>query len=306
MLEFMNQLRMDNPKPEASMGRILEFYTPLLMAAYPDDYPRRQQGLEQLESIASQYSDCEQFLAEINLDNPMEDSEGVRKNALVLSTVHSAKGLEWDAVLIIDLVEERFPGRRALQRPEDLEEERRLMYVAATRARRFLGMYVPESLYVRHLERSEPARPSPFVLELPPLTYVEYKEGYGGRLQRPAQAQIRAAHMDADSGQPADGREKAAAAEKDSAPMRMGFCSHKIYGRGKIVEHIPPDKYRVNFQAWTQGHSRPVPGPGVVMVLSSEDDFLALSNITFPNPPDMFDLDGGMTVPCSIFRPRPA
>ncbi|MFW5487819.1 MAG: ATP-dependent helicase [Desulfovibrio sp.] len=251
MLEFLNQLRMDNPKPEASLGRIIEFYTPLLMAAYPDDYPRRQQGLEQLESISAQYSECDQFLAEINLDNPMEDAEEIRKNALVLSTIHSAKGLEWDAVLILDLVEERFPGRRAMQRPEDMEEERRLMYVAATRARKFLGMYVPESLYVRHLERSEPVRPSPFVLELPPLTYVEYKEGYGGRLQRPVQAQIDkpsgAGSMNAVSSASSGNSSESGGSGKDKAPVRLGFCHHKIYGRGKVLEYIPPDKYRVNF-----------------------------------------------------------
>jgi DNA helicase-2/ATP-dependent DNA helicase PcrA len=251
ILEFLNQLRMDNPKPEISMERILEFYTPLLMATYPDDYPRRQQGLEQLESIAAQYRDCDQFLAEINLDNPMEDAEEIRKNALVLSTVHSAKGLEWDAVLVIDLVEERFPGRRALQRPEDMEEERRLMYVAATRARKFLGLYVPESLYVRHLERSEPARPSPFILELPRLSFMEYKEGYGGRLQRPAQA------VGGRSGQEAFKAGKVGnivnsqkEREERTGPVRLGFCNHKIYGRGKVLEHIPPDKYRVNFSGF--------------------------------------------------------
>ena len=66
------------------------------------------------------------------------DSNDNNEGKIILSTVHSAKGLEWDVVLIIDLVEDRFPSRHAMTRPEDYGEERALMYVAMTRAKKIL------------------------------------------------------------------------------------------------------------------------------------------------------------------------
>ena len=80
-----------------------------------------------------------------------------------LSTVHSSKGLEWPAVLIMDLVDDRFPSRHALARPEDLEEERRLLYVACTRAKDHLSLLVPGTVYNRGGGGSQPAMPSLFV-----------------------------------------------------------------------------------------------------------------------------------------------
>ena len=95
---------------------------------------------------------------------------------MVLSTIHSSKGLEWDAVILLDLVEDRFPSRHALVRPEDFEEERRLMYVACTRAREDLELFVPATLYSRQNGGNEPATPSPFVRELPFSALEEWQE----------------------------------------------------------------------------------------------------------------------------------
>lgn len=80
---------------------------------------------------------------------------------MVLSTIHSSKGLEWDAVILLDLVEDRFPSRHALVRPEDFEEERRLMYVACTRAREDLELFVPATLYSRQNGGNEPRDAEP-------------------------------------------------------------------------------------------------------------------------------------------------
>ncbi len=237
ILRLVEGLRNDRPEPRAALARVVEFYTPVLMETYPDDYPRRQQGLDELAALAAPYRDLEGFLADLSIENPGEDESGAREDTLVLSTIHSAKGLEWKAVLLIDLVEDRFPSRRAMGRPEDLEEERRLMYVACTRARDRLTLFVPESIYVRHLERHEPMRPSPFVLELPHGSCLELREGFGGRLS-PVGGPARSP---APSAVPGPGGSGAPA-------PKLGFCTHKIYGRGKIIEHIPPDKYRVNFQ----------------------------------------------------------
>jgi DNA helicase-2/ATP-dependent DNA helicase PcrA len=192
------------------------------------------------------------FVAEISLDQPSEEPESGGKPCVVLSTVHSAKGLEWSAVLILDLVEERFPSRHAMVRGEDYEEERRLMYVACTRAKDTLDLFSPSSLYSRMFGGLEPATPSPFVRELPSSLYEEVFEGYGGVALRAAgpaaqaggaQPMIRADAPEDLPWEPADAK----GAKKPADPRKLGYCRHKLFGRGKIVEEIPPDKYRINF-----------------------------------------------------------
>jgi len=167
LLNELNALRAAPPKPSAILERVLAFYQPILIEKYPDDYPKRQAGLEQLSQIAVSYSDMDQLLGDLSLDGD-PDAEKRKENAVVLSTVHSAKGLEWSAVIIIDLVEDRFPSRRAMQRAEDLEEERRLMYVACTRAKECLKLFVPSSVYNRFNGVSDPTLPSPCLLYTSP------------------------------------------------------------------------------------------------------------------------------------------
>ena len=145
---LFRSLRSSPPKPSAILERVLAFYQPILVEKYPDDYPKRQAGLEQLSQIAINYTDMDQLLGDLSLDGDPE-AEKRKEDAVVLSTIHSAKGLEWSAVIIIDLVEDRFPSRKAMQRAEDLEEERRLMYVACTRAKKSLKLFVPSSVYNR-------------------------------------------------------------------------------------------------------------------------------------------------------------
>ena len=86
---------------------------------------------------------------------------------ITLSTVHSSKGLEWSAVLIIDLVEDRFPSRHALVRPEDFEEERRLLYVGVTRASE--AVYASHAARRRLYGRELTLAPSRFLALLPDL-----------------------------------------------------------------------------------------------------------------------------------------
>ncbi|MDD4732429.1 MAG: ATP-dependent helicase [Desulfovibrio sp.] len=231
-------------RPGQALEQIAAFYQPMLAELYPDDYPKRQAGLDQLSQIAINYSTIDDFLADLTLDGDQE--EEVRKeNALVLSTVHSSKGLEWKAVLIIDLVEDRFPSKRALARPEDLDEERRLLYVACTRAKDSLTLFVPATIYNRFNAVSEPATPSPFLAELPADCVEIWREGYASGLNKD-RAQARNndnsaleslnANITADDPSPSP-----------TDPSRLGMCRHKIFGQGKIVAHIPPNKYRINF-----------------------------------------------------------
>ena len=139
-LRFIAEMRARPLHPVTALELIVDHYRPVLESRYPEDWPRRQQGLEEILQMASGYNALDLFLADLALDSPDEEDED-NEGRITLSTVHSAKGLEWNAVLIIDLVEDRFPSRHALARPEDFEEERRLMYVACTRARQELVLF---------------------------------------------------------------------------------------------------------------------------------------------------------------------
>jgi DNA helicase-2/ATP-dependent DNA helicase PcrA len=115
----------------------MEYYVPLLRERY-DDYPRREKELAQLAPMAERYGKVRAFLDDLVLDPPgssADITEGNPTKKLTLSTVHSAKGLEWPVVFVIWAMEGKFPSARAYNNPDDLEEERRLMYVATTRAK---------------------------------------------------------------------------------------------------------------------------------------------------------------------------
>ncbi len=135
---------------------IIEYYLPILKDRY-DDHPKRAKDLEQLLAIMERYSNLEQFLTDMALEPPntaMGDTFTVETPAvdrLVLSTIHSAKGLEWHTVFIIWALDGRFPSPHALHKEENLEEELRLMYVAATRARENLYFTYPTQVYDRSL-----------------------------------------------------------------------------------------------------------------------------------------------------------
>lgn len=240
-LEFLDTQRTLGGTPAAMLARSLKFYEPILERRYPDDYPRRKSGLEELERIATQYEDLESFLGDISLENPQDDDGDGKENTLVLSTVHSAKGLEWSAVLVIDLVQERFPSRHALNGSDELEEERRLMYVACTRAKDYLGLFVPSTIYNQYNHTSEPALESPFLIELPEKYYESWRENFSGSMAKVKAAAPQPAMAEAVAS--ADAGSKPAAGTK----RKLGYCRHKIFGRGKIIAAVSDDKYRINF-----------------------------------------------------------
>jgi DNA helicase-2/ATP-dependent DNA helicase PcrA len=150
---------------------VLAYYTPVLERLY-DDHPRRLRDLEQLISIMERYGDLETFLSDMALEPPNSmveqrlAADRDRRSRLTLSTVHSAKGLEWDAVFVLWSLDGRFPSLYALEQEEDLEEERRLMYVAATRARDQLFFLCPAYAYDRSTQ-TVLNRPSRFLADLP-------------------------------------------------------------------------------------------------------------------------------------------
>jgi len=278
LFAFLDELRTDPGGPASLLERAVVFYTPTLIAMHPEDYPRRQAGLEQLVQIAASYAHLEAFLADLALENPEEERKGVREDAVVLSTVHSAKGLEWPAVIILDMVDDRFPSRHALARPEDLEEERRLLYVACTRAKDQLTLFVPGTIYNRGGGGSQPAMPSLFVRELDRDLYTELRETFSGTLARPgavsdsfqaspAAASFSAARREALAETTRRMPEAHAPSPYASSPGAsangsLGFCRHRIFGRGKIVARLGDGKSRVNF-----------PGFGMKVIL---DEYLEM------------------------------
>jgi DNA helicase-2/ATP-dependent DNA helicase PcrA len=135
--------------PGAQLSSVLRFYKPILKARY-DDHPRRSRDLEHLQSIAKRYKSSAELLADVALDpSDAAQADGRARGSgyVTLSTVHSAKGLEWDAVFLIWMTDGWFPSSRSYDEFEDLEEERRLLYVAATRAKRRLYLVHPTSAY---------------------------------------------------------------------------------------------------------------------------------------------------------------
>jgi len=135
----------------AQVHRVRKFYAPLLEQRY-DHAPPRLRDLEQLEQIASRYRSRPRMLTEITLDPPSstQDLAGpplLDDDYLVLSTIHSAKGLEWDAVYVIHAADGNIPSDMATKDPKEIEEERRLFYVALTRAKNWLYVCCPLRYY---------------------------------------------------------------------------------------------------------------------------------------------------------------
>jgi DNA helicase-2/ATP-dependent DNA helicase PcrA len=134
------------------VGRVREWFEPHLERLY-DSAHVRMGDLVMLERLAEQYATRDQFLAELALDPPAAtgDQSGtpyLDEDYLVLSTVHSAKGQEWDAVYVLNVSDGNFPSEFSTGRSEQIEEERRLLYVAMTRARNDLHLIAPLKYYV--------------------------------------------------------------------------------------------------------------------------------------------------------------
>ena len=149
------------------MNQALAYYEPLAKARY-DDYPKRMKDLEHLLTITARYQELQTFLNDLTLEPPSSLADVVTPtdDYLTLSTVHSAKGLEWDAVFVIWAAEGRFPGFYSQERDEEMEEERRLMYVAATRARNYLALIFPSIGYSRQFGMTVNS-PSRFIADIP-------------------------------------------------------------------------------------------------------------------------------------------
>ncbi len=135
----------------ADVDLALQWYLPHLERLH-DDAGLRRGDVEQLARLASGYASRERFLTELTLDPPEATSDRagpplLDEDYLILSTIHSAKGQEWNSVHVLNVVDGCIPADVA-QGASELEEERRLLYVAMTRARDHLHLLVPQRFYV--------------------------------------------------------------------------------------------------------------------------------------------------------------
>jgi DNA helicase-2/ATP-dependent DNA helicase PcrA len=142
---------------EGQLQRVREWYEPHLERIY-DSAQVRAGDLVQLERIATAFDSREKFLTEMALDPPNATSDlsgapYLDEDYVVLSTVHSAKGQEWDAVYLLNVADGNFPSEFSTGKPELIEEERRLLYVAMTRAKTDLHLMAPLKYYVTQQSR---------------------------------------------------------------------------------------------------------------------------------------------------------
>jgi DNA helicase-2/ATP-dependent DNA helicase PcrA len=168
---LLRELAPEELPPGEKVARVVGFYVPMLRHMHPEDFPKREKDLEHFVTIAARYRSLASLLTDMALEPPT-DSVGdvlaadVEEGLLTLSTIHSAKGLEWNAVFVIWMVDGRFPSYHNLHDGEEVEEERRLLYVAVTRAKEHLHLSYPIDIYDRS-SGMVLGRPSRFVEGLP-------------------------------------------------------------------------------------------------------------------------------------------
>jgi DNA helicase-2/ATP-dependent DNA helicase PcrA len=227
LLHLFQDLMGKRLPPLETLSQVLSFYEPIFERAYFEDAHRRERDLESLIALSEKYETLEEFLTDLVLE-PIYSSEveGERKEEiLTLSTIHSAKGLEWHTVFVLSVIEGRFPSSYSLLNPEELEEERRLFYVAVTRAKERLYLIAPLTIYVPGEGRTF-AKLSRFLQEVPKGLYVEY-----GKQEKPlAQAQK---------------EEKGASI---NMPFKVGdLVRHPRFGEGEVMKVVDQEKVMVNF-----------------------------------------------------------
>ena len=186
----LEQLTEEPLSPAVLLGEMLEYYLYRLLKDQYDDYPKRIRDLEHLSVMAERYEDLNQFLADLTLEPPNESMSDVDApdnddERLILSTIHSAKGLEWRCVFVIWLVDGRFPSAYSFSDDDGLEEERRLLYVAITRAKQHLFLTYPINVYDK-MTGAVLSKPSRYFDHIPPSHFetwnlVEEDQSYSWR-----------------------------------------------------------------------------------------------------------------------------
>jgi len=171
LFQLLYQLHTKQMLPSEKAQLVVDYYYPLFKEKY-DDYNKRYKDLEIFLNITENYKSLDSLLADMAIEPVIDsvidiESPDKEEEYLTLSTIHSAKGLEWHTVFIIHAVEGYFPSSRSVESLEQLEEERRLMYVASTRAKQNLFVTYPMNLFDRAAGMTF-SKPSRFITEMNP------------------------------------------------------------------------------------------------------------------------------------------
>ncbi len=153
LFKFLSELKSRKISIGEKAAMIGETYKPILKNKY-DDWKKRWKDIEMFITIAERYHSINDFINDMAIEPPVEsvidlEEESKEEEYLNLSTIHSAKGLEWKAVFIVWALDGRFPSAKAVENIDSLEEERRLFYVATTRAKDRLYITYPINIYDR-------------------------------------------------------------------------------------------------------------------------------------------------------------
>ena len=177
LIDFISAEGRKTAQPVEKIEAVLRYYEPLMKDKY-DDYAKREKDLVMFTSIAERYKSLQTFLADLALEPPTESvvdlgEKDMKEEQITISTIHSAKGLEWNSVFLIWALDGKFPSMYATDDDEAIEEERRLMYVACTRAKENLYVTYPMNVYDRETGKIF-TKPSRFIEVVPPEFYERW------------------------------------------------------------------------------------------------------------------------------------
>lgn len=168
----------ENEKASQKIQIVVEAFYDDYMKTKFSNYSQRKEDLNQLQIFSSEFARTEDFLAELSLQTNVEVNDSIKEQEegpqVRLSTVHQAKGLEWKVVFVMMLCDGLFPSSKAIENPNGEEEERRLFYVAVTRAKDELYLTYPEWRTGNH-SNAFPQKQSRFIDELPSEAYVRWR-----------------------------------------------------------------------------------------------------------------------------------
>jgi DNA helicase-2/ATP-dependent DNA helicase PcrA len=228
LVDLFEELSKPGLNVSQQVRAVRSYYEPILLTKF-DDYPKRLRELDYLQDWTSKYDRLTEFLADVALEPPSanvpQDYADSARDHLVLSTIHSAKGLEWRAVFLISAVEGRLPPSQAYADDEVLEEERRLVYVAVTRTKEFLYLCSPYTVFDRGTGfRSVPL--SLFLEQLPPGRY--YHDGDEAAFTRGADSETKS--------------------QQEASLSPGDAVRHPFFGRGKVIAVPDSLKVRIRFE----------------------------------------------------------
>ena len=169
LFQLLYQLHTQQGLPSEKAQLVVDYYYPIFKDKY-DDFNKRKKDLDIFLNITENYKSLDSLLADMAIE-PIIDSvvdietPNKEEEYVTLSTIHSAKGLEWHSVFIIHAVEGFFPSSRSVENLDALEEERRLMYVASTRAKQNLFVTYPMNIFDREAGTTL-SKPSRFISEM--------------------------------------------------------------------------------------------------------------------------------------------